>query len=125
MADRLPELLAPAGGPDALLAALRCGADAVYVGAWDFSARQSAENFDAAALQEACRLCHLYGAKLYLAVNTLVFDNQFVLLDALIRQAAEAGVDAFIMQDLGAIARVRQICPTMPIHASTLSLIHI
>lgn len=124
MADRLPELLAPAGGPDALLAAFRCGADAVYVGAWDFSARQSAENFDAAALQEACRLCHLYGAKLYLAVNTLVFDHQFVLLDALTRQAAEAGVDAFIMQDLGAIARVRQICPTMPIHASTQMTIH-
>lgn len=124
MADRLPELLAPAGGPDALLAALRCGADAVYVGAPEFSARQSAENFDSAALQEACRLCHLYGAKLYLAVNTLVFDSQIPRLDALTRQAADAGVDAFIMQDLGAIARVRQVCPDMPIHGSTQMTIH-
>ena len=124
MADRLPELLAPAGGPEALLAALRCGADAVYVGASDFSARQSAENFDAAALREACRLCHLYGAKLYLAANTLVFDNQFSRLDRLTREAADAGVDAFIMQDPGAIAFVGQICPTMPIHASTQMTVH-
>ena len=70
MADRLPELLAPAGGPDALLAALRCGADAVYVGAWDFSARQSAENFDAAALQEAYGK-HFFNIRTYMIQNGL------------------------------------------------------
>ena len=86
----MPEILAPAGSPEALLAALRCGADAVYVGGKQFSARQSAENFDGAALKEAADLCHLYGAKLYLTVNTLVFDREFDALDAWIREAAAA-----------------------------------
>ena len=72
-----PELLAPAGGMESLTAALRCGADAVYAGAKQFSARAGAENFDAAGLKDAAALCHLYGAKLYLAINTLLFDSEF------------------------------------------------
>ena len=99
----MPEILAPAGSPEALLAALRCGADAVYVGGKQFSARQSAENFDGAALKEAADLCHLYGAKLYLTVNTLVFDREFDALDAWIREAASCGIDAFLVQDLGVL----------------------
>ena len=82
--SRSAELLAPAGSMEALTAALRCGADAVYAGAEQFSARANAENFDAAGLAEAARRCHLYGAKLYLAVNTLIFDTELSALDALL-----------------------------------------
>ncbi len=74
---RTPEILAPAGSEESLLAALRCGADAVYVGGKLFSARQNAANFDLPQLQHAVELCHLYGAKLYLTVNTLIFESEF------------------------------------------------
>lgn len=120
----MPEILAPAGSPEALLAALRCGADAVYVGGKQFSARQSAENFDGAALKEAADLCHLYGAKLYLTVNTLVFDREFDALDAWIREAAGCGIDAFLVQDLGVLALIQEIAPDVPVHASTQMTIH-
>ena len=72
----IPELLAPAGSMESLTAALRCGADAVYAGGKSFSARQNAANFDNIQLKEAVRLCHLYGKKLYLTVNTIILDNQ-------------------------------------------------
>lgn len=119
-----PELLAPAGSMEALLAALRCGADAVYVGAQQFSARANAENFDADGLAEAVRLCHLYGAKLYLAINTLLFDPEFPALDALLQTAAEIGADGCIVQDLGTAAYITKRLPTLRLHASTQLTIH-
>lgn len=122
--SRKPELLAPAGGMDSLTAALRCGADAVYVGAKQFSARAGAENFDAAGLMNAAALCHLYGAKLYLAVNTLLFDSEFPALDRLLETAAEAGADGCIVQDFGAAAYIAKRLPTLRLHASTQMTIH-
>lgn len=119
-----PELLAPAGSSDALIAALRCGADAVYVGATQFSARQSAKNFDLPALHEAAQLCHLHGAKLYLTLNTILFDEEYSDFISVAEGAAEAGVDAFIMQDLGAVSLVRRMIPALPVHASTQMSIH-
>lgn len=119
-----PELLAPAGSSEALIAALRCGADAVYVGATQFSARQSAKNFDLPALREAVQLCHLYGAKLYLTLNTLLFDDEYSDFISVAAGAAEAGADAFIMQDLGAVSLVRRMIPDLPVHASTQMSIH-
>lgn len=119
-----PEILAPAGGPDALDAALRCGANAVYIGATSFSARGSAENFDTHALREAAASCHLNGARLYLALNTLLFDRELPAAAALIAQAADAGVDAIIVQDLGVAALVKKICPSMPLHGSTQMSVH-
>lgn len=119
-----PEILAPAGGPDALSAALRCGADAVYIGATSFSARGSAENFDTHALRDAAASCHLHGAKLYLALNTLLFDRELPAAAALIAEAADAGVDAMIVQDLGVAALVKEICPSMPLHGSTQMSVH-
>lgn len=119
-----PELLAPAGSTEALIAALRCGADAVYVGATQFSARQSAKNFDLPALHEAAQLCHLHGAKLYLTLNTLLFDEEYSDFIAVAEGAAQAGVDAFIMQDLGAVSLVRRMIPGLPVHASTQMSIH-
>ena len=79
-----PEILAPAGSMEALTAAVHCGADAVYIGATLFSARQNAHNFDAAALREAADFCHTNGVKLYLTVNTLVFDTEWAALDELL-----------------------------------------
>lgn len=119
-----PELLAPAGSMAALTAALRCGADAVYAGAQQFSARANAENFDAEALAEAARLCHLYGAKLYLAINTLLFDAEFPALDALLQTLAEIGADGVIVQDLGTAAYIAKRLPTLRLHASTQLTIH-
>lgn len=119
-----PELLAPAGSMEALSAALRCGADAVYVGARQFSARAHAENFDAEGLAEAARLCHLHGAKLYLAVNTLLFDAEFPALDALLQTAADIGADGCIVQDLGTAAYIQKRLPTLRLHASTQLTIH-
>lgn len=121
---RTPEILAPAGAPESLLAALRCGADAVYVGGKAFSARQNAENFDLPQLEEAAHLCHLYGAKLYLTVNTLILDEEFPALTQYIKEAAACGVDAFLVQDLGVLDCIRRAVPDAPIHASTQMTIH-
>lgn len=121
---RTPEILAPAGSEDALLAALRCGADAVYVGGKQFSARQNAANFDLPQLQRAAELCHLYGAKLYLTVNTLVFAPEFPALVQFLEAAIRLGVDAFLVQDFGLLELIQQISPDVPIHASTQMTIH-
>lgn len=119
-----PEILAPAGSMEALVAALRCGADAVYVGGTLYSARRSAANFDLPQLSEAVRLCHLYGAKLYLAVNTLLSDKELPSFADYICKVAECGVDACIVQDLGVLRLIRSIVPDMPLHASTQMSVH-
>ena len=118
-----PEILAPAGSMESLIAAVRCGADAVYVGGTSYSARSNAANFDAAALSQAAELCRLYGVKLHLAVNTLVTDTE---LPAFARYMQEVGqyVDACIVQDLGAVRVIRELLPDMPIHASTQMSVH-
>ncbi len=118
------ELLAPAGSPEALTAALRCGADAVYLGAKQFSARANAENFNREGLRQAADACHLAGAKLYLAINTLIFNSEFPSLDALLETAAEIGADGCIVQDLGAAAYIAKRCPTLRLHASTQLTVH-
>ena len=122
--NRPVELLAPAGSPEALTAALRCGADAVYLGAERFSARAHAENFSGESLRDAAEQCHLYGAKLYLAVNTLIFDAEFSALDQLLETAAAIGADGCIVQDPGAAAYIAQRVPELRLHASTQMTIH-
>ncbi len=119
-----PEILAPAGSMESLTAALRCGADAVYVGGTLYSARSSAANFDLEELAQAAELCHLYGAKLYLAVNTLLTDRELPEFANYIREAALCGVDACIVQDLGVLRLIRSLVPDMPLHASTQMSIH-
>lgn len=122
--QRVPELLAPAGSMESLTAAIRCGADAVYIGAKQFSARHSAENFGDDMLRQAAEMCHLSGVKLYLAVNTLLTDDEIPTLDLLLEQAADAGVDACIVQDFGVGAYIHGKIPQMPLHASTQMTIH-
>lgn len=119
-----PEILAPAGNMESLIAALRCGADAVYVGGMSYSARSSAANFDLPNLAKAARLCHIYGAKLYLAVNTLLTDSELDGFLEFVKEAAYCGVDACIVQDLGVLRCIRQVVPDMPLHASTQMSIH-
>lgn len=119
-----PEILAPAGSFEALTAALRCGADAVYIGGKSYSARQSAANFSIPEMTEAARLCHLYGAKLYLAVNTVITDEEVTGFCEYIKEAAKAGIDACIVQDMGVAEIIRRIVPDMPLHGSTQMTIH-
>ena len=119
-----PEILAPAGSMEALYAALRCGADAVYVGAKDYSARNSAVNFDLSELRQAAELCHLYNAKLHLAVNTLLTDSELSGFAEFICSAAECGIDACIVQDLGIQRIIKSLIPELPLHASTQMSIH-
>ena len=119
-----PELLAPAGNLECVAAAVRNGADAVYLGAKAFSARAFAENFDGDALQTAARLCHLYGAKVYLTLNTLLLENELDKAVETIRQACQAPVDGILVQDLAAWELVRRCAPAMPIHASTQMSVH-
>lgn len=119
-----PELLAPAGNIESLRAALRCGADAVYIGGRSFSARQNAVNFDIDEMKEASKYCHLYGKKIYLAVNTIIFDDQAKEFAAYIKKAINVGIDAFIVQDLGAADIIKTISPDARLHASTQMTIH-
>ncbi|MBQ4153161.1 MAG: U32 family peptidase, partial [Oscillospiraceae bacterium] len=127
MAERLfhkPEILAPCGGEESIYAAVHCGADAVYLGQSGFNARQHANNFSGTAFSDAVAYCHLYGVKVYQTLNTLVFDSELDALKQCIRQGCEAGVDAFIVQDMGVLSLVKQLAPDMPIHASTQMTIH-
>ncbi len=116
---RRPEILAPAGDPAAMRAAIRAGADAVYFGLKGFNARARAHNFDAAELSETMAELHRSGVKGYVTLNTLVFDAELPSLEAAVRTCAEAGVDAVIVQDLGVAKLVKAIAPDLAIHAST------
>jgi len=118
------EILAPAGNPESLDAALRCGADAVYIGGKYFSARGNASNFSDEEIADACRLCHLYNAKLYLAVNTVISDSEADSFCRYIKYTASAGIDAYIVQDWGCVYLIKKCVPNAVIHASTQMTIH-
>ena len=118
------ELLAPAGSMEALRAAVQNGANAVYLGCGQFNARQSAKNFTPQSLAEAVKYCHVRGVAVHLTLNTLVSDKETPDVITLIRQAAQCGVDAFIVQDLGVVRLCREIAPDVPVHGSTQMTIH-
>ena len=118
------ELLAPAGSMEALRAAVQNGANAVYLGCGTFNARQGAKNFTPQALVEAIKYCHIRGVAVHLTLNTLISDREVDECSELIRHAAEAGVDAFIVQDLGVVQLCRRIAPMVPVHGSTQMTVH-
>ncbi|MGM9653249.1 MAG: DUF3656 domain-containing protein [Eubacteriales bacterium] len=118
-AETLPELLAPAGSPDALAAAIEGGADAVYFGAVRFSARMRAKNFSDQELADSIALCRAYGVKSYITVNTRLRDAELPQMLEVVSLLNQAGADALIMADLGAAAFVRERFPDLPLHAST------
>ena len=118
------EILAPAGGFDSVIAAVRSGADAVYLGEKRFSARASAKNFDDEELKQAVAYCHIHGVKVYVTLNTIVFDSELAPLAGAVRAAAEADVDALIVQNMGVARLARQIAPQLALHASTQMSVH-
>ncbi|MBI4511702.1 MAG: U32 family peptidase [Deltaproteobacteria bacterium] len=117
---RRPELLAPAGDASSLRAALAMGADAVYFGLGDgFNARARAENFSLGTLRDTMSLVHRAGARGYLTLNTLIFEQELEHVERIIVQVAEAGVDAILVQDPAVALLAREICPDLEVHAST------
>lgn len=113
------ELLAPAGNAAALRAAVQSGADAVYIGGKSFGARQSAENFTDDEIKAWTDYCHLYGVDVHVTVNTLVKERELRDLQSYVKQLNNAGVDALIVQDLGAAEIIKNTCPDLTLHAST------
>lgn len=113
------ELLAPAGNFDALCAAVSAGADAVYLGLDSFNARRGADNFTLSTLREACDYAHLRNVKIYLTFNTIVFEEEVARALETMRQAYRAGVDAFIVQDIGIAAELKRTLPQARLHIST------
>ncbi len=116
---RKPELLAPAGKWEALVAAVQNGADAVYLGEKSFSARKNAANFSWEEIREAVKYCHLRDVRVHLALNTLMHDSELKDFERSVANAADSGVDALIIQDLGAAHIALSVCPTLELHAST------
>lgn len=118
------ELLAPAGNMECLHAAVKAGADAVYLGAGHFNARRGADNFSLDNLAEACDYAHLRGVKIYLTLNTVVLPSELPDALELARQAYRCGVDAFIVQDIGISIELSRIMPDVEVHVSTQMNIH-
>ena len=119
-----PEILAPAGGMEQLIAAVRCGADAVYLGTKNFNARNSAANFDPQELIEAVKYCHARNVCVYVTMNTLVTDKELNDVIDEIKMIAQSGADAVIIQDLAVASLWKKYCPEMKLHASTQMTIH-
>ena len=117
--DKLPELLAPAGDFECLVAAVKGGADAVYIGGKSFSARAYAKNFDFDEVRRAVTYCHLHGVKLYVTMNILVYDSELDEAVAFAKEMYRAGVDALIIADVGLISAIRREIPDFELHAST------
>lgn len=115
----LPELLSPAGSPEALRAAIEGGADAVYLGGIGFNARAGAQNFDTQSLREGIALAHAYGVKVYVTLNTQVYDRELPDWLRAVEGAYTAGADALILADIGGAALVKHYFPDFEIHAST------
>lgn len=115
----MSEILAPAGSFESLRAAVFCGADAVYLGAENFNARGNAHNFGRDELREAVRFCHERGVKVYLTLNTLISDDEMAEAEELISFCGEIGIDAFIIQDLSLVLRIKELAPAAHLHAST------
>lgn len=118
------EVLAPAGNQECLHAAVRAGADAVYLGAGHFNARRGADNFTLEDLAAACDYAHLRGVKVYLTLNTVVLPSEQDEALELARQAYRCGVDAFIVQDIGIAVELGRIMPDVEVHASTQMNVH-
>ena len=118
------EILAPCGAFESVVAAVRSGADAVYLGAKEFSARAGAENFDYDGLREAVEYCHIRSVLVYLTLNTIVFDSELEQVKNTIIAAAEADVDALIVQNIGVAQLAKKVAPGLSLHASTQMSIH-
>lgn len=113
------EILAPAGSYESMTAAVNAGADAVYIGGNKFGARAFANNLDEAAMLNAIDYVHLHNCRLYMTVNTLFKENELNCLFDYLNPFYKQGLDAVIVQDLGAFMFIKEHFPGLPIHAST------
>ena len=120
----MPEILAPAGGWEQLTAAVRCGAEAVYLGGTDFNARRNARNFGGDELDRAAAYCRGRGVKLFVAVNTMVLDGEMPSLEAAADAIAQSGADGVIIQDMAAARLFSQKYPHIHRVASTQTGVH-
>ncbi|NLT47986.1 MAG: U32 family peptidase, partial [Clostridiales bacterium] len=121
---RIPELLAPAGGPKQLVAAVENGADAVYLGGILFNARQNAANFNDEELKRGLEYAHVRGVGVYITLNTLINDDEMQEALEYAVHVYEAGADALIVQDIGFAAAVKKLLPDLPLHFSTQTTIY-
>jgi U32 family peptidase len=121
---RLPELLAPAGSPEAFRAAVAAGADAIYLSGKRFGARKFAANFSEDDIEEAVRLAHTHSVRVYVTVNTLIHDRELAPALEYLVWLYETGVDAVLVQDTGLAALAREMVPGLTLHASTQMTIH-
>ena len=113
------EILAPGGSYESVVAAVRCKADAVYMGAKAFNARIKADNFEGDLLKEAVELCHSHGMKVHVTMNTLISDGEISAALAVLKDVCTCGADAVILQDIGFASLVKEACPELERHAST------
>ena len=120
----IPELLAPAGSLDAVRAAVANGADAVYLGAQRFNARDEGAQLTLDELAEACRIAHSRGRRIYLTLNVLVKPNELAEALDFLGEGVDRGIDAVIVQDIGLITLIRQLYPQLEIHGSTQMTVH-
>ncbi|MCK9152301.1 DUF3656 domain-containing U32 family peptidase [Methanobacterium alcaliphilum] len=121
---KLPELLAPAGSPDALKEAISAGADAVYLSGKKFGARQFADNFSVFEIESAIQYAHLRGVKVYVTVNTLIKERELSSAAEYVFKLYSMGVDGVLVQDLGLSHIIKEIFPDMDLHGSTQMTIH-
>ena len=121
---RKMEILAPAGNTEALTAAVRSGADAVYLGLKAYSARRNADNFTVGELRDAVEYCHIRGVKVYVTINTMIKESELPDAVSVAVSAYNCGVDAFIVSDLGFISVLREKLPEAVLHASTQMTVH-
>ncbi len=119
MEHRRPELLSPAGNFEKMRAAIRYGADAVYLAGTRFGMRSAAGNFSEEELKDAVAYAHARGVRVYLTVNVMPRENEYPALREYFLRIADFGIDAMIIADLGVLALVREVLPTMEIHIST------
>lgn len=113
------EILAPAGSMESLIAGVRSGANAVYLGGKTFNARRNAGNFDNEELKTAVEYCHRRGVKVYLTLNIVISDEEFEGAYNTVKYALSVGVDAFIVQDIGLAKMIREYFPQAKLHGST------
>ncbi len=118
------EILAPVGGSESLMAAVRAGADAVYFGAQQFNARRNADNFDDDGIKNAIDYCKINNVKSYLTLNTIIKDGEMSEALELVSKVWRYGIDAVIVQDLGLAKLLRQYFPNLPLHGSTQLSVH-
>ena len=114
-----PEILSPAGDRERLDAALMFGADAVYLGADAFTMRAAPQNFKTDELAQTVKKCHETNVKVYLTVNTLPRNNEISLLPSYLEQWEDAGIDGFIVADIGVLSLCKKYAPKVPVHIST------